>query len=68
MIEDEEDDRMFIEKHGGKIGFLVFLLVGGVAAYWFMNRAPEKPKPRPSTMVNISPVMPPPPPPPSNPA
>lgn len=64
MHEEEEDDRMFLEKHGGKLGFLVFLLVAGIAAYWFMNRKPEKTRPKPVAMVNITPVLPPPPPPP----
>ena len=47
MYEEEEDDRMFLEKHGGKLGFLVVLVVGGVVAFWFMNRKPEKPRPKP---------------------
>jgi len=61
---DDEDDRTFFEKHGGKLGFLVFLLVGGGGAFWFANREPAKPKPKPVAMVNITPVLPPPPPPP----
>lgn len=64
MYEEEEDDRMFLEKHGSKLGFLVVLLVGGAVAFWFMNRKPEKPRPKPVAMVNITPVLPPPPPPP----
>lgn len=64
MIENEEDDSTFLEKHGGKVVFGILALVAGAGTLWWVNREPDKPKPKPVAMVNITPIMPPPPPPP----
>jgi len=60
----EEDDHSFLEKHGTKVVLGIVVLISAGGWYWWANRAPEKPKAKPVSMVSIMPPLPPPPPPP----
>jgi len=61
---EEDNDETFLEKHGGKTVTGILLLISVAGWYWWSNRAPDKPKPKPVSMVSIMPILPPPPPPP----